>query len=185
MKPLTIGQVVRVFAISELEYTYSEHQPARRVVATHFVEPFLAVITGQVRKLTGQYRPASQPTWAGGDYDPASLAVDKVVTLWEVRAGMLSKARLVRDEDLEPAADEFKLPTTAPRPKRLEWLPMNEAPRTGETILALFEGEEVKVRWAENRSDPALNFYGEGWEDDYNHYAMPDDGFDGWKYLES
>lgn len=181
MKPLTIGDSVLVAAVSELGYYDYAVGPPQRAVGTHRVEPFMAVIVGQARKQIGRYVPATQSSW-DGDYEPPSLKVDKVVTLWEVRTGLRNKPILVRDEDLE-ASDKYSLPMIGPKPRRLAWQPMNEAPRTGETILALFEGEEVQVRWAEYRSDPGLNHYGEGWEDALNHYAVPDEGFEGWREL--
>lgn len=113
MKSLTIGQLVRVSAIADVGY-YSFTDESRRSLMTFSVEPFLALIVGQVVKQTGEY--AGGRRWHGldfEDYEPPHLKVGGTVTLWQVRAGMVNKPVLVRDEDLEPSDEPFKLPRRA------------------------------------------------------------------------
>lgn len=113
MKRLTIGQVVRVTRIAEVGYPSDD----RREVITCPVEPFLALIVGQVVKYTGRYGGGRQLGW--GEYQPGYLVAEKRVTLWEVRTGMVNKRLMVRDEDLEPVDEDFTLPNRAGRVRRI------------------------------------------------------------------
>lgn len=117
MKPLKIGQTVRVSAFATVEYINDRD----RAVTTAPVESFLAVIVGQAVRYTGTYQPASGGSrpWGDEDYEQASLTVSGSVTLWEVRMGMVNKPMLVRDEDLEAVTEEFLLPRQADKPRRL------------------------------------------------------------------
>ena len=117
MKPLTIGQLVRVSAIAGVGYI----DDRKRVLTRLPVEPFLAVVVGKVVKQLGQYSPARGGGFSsfGEDYDPAYLAVEGTVTLWQVRTGMVNKPILTHDDDLELSDDEFRLPNRGSRPKRI------------------------------------------------------------------
>lgn len=55
-----------------------------------------------------------------------------------------------------------------------EWLDMEDAPRDGTPIIGLVHGDEVEVRWANERQcmlagiGGGNGYFGEGWEDTYN-----------------
>jgi hypothetical protein len=207
MKPLTIGQLVRASATAEM--VYDQHR--KRTLEVSPAVPFLAMVVGQVVKQSGTYVPAGTG-FDDGDYESAHLIVDKALTLWQVRTGMLNKPLLVRDEDLEPSIQPFVLPRRAARVKRPTyefdtngvavldtrtmidgefapvWLPMDEAPHDGTVIVGLVNDEAVDMQWAESRhcagagSSGGSGYYGPGWQDTYNRYALFDEPT-GWRPL--
>lgn len=114
MKNLKIGQLVRVTAVAEVGYL-DDH---RRTVNVWPTEPFLALIVGQVVKYTGWYG-GGRRFYDNYNYEPAFLKVDKAVTLWQVRTGMVNKPLMVCDNDLEPAEADFTLPRCAAKVNRV------------------------------------------------------------------
>lgn len=133
MKKLTIGTPVHVTAIVELEYSGSGKR-YNREVAIYPVEPFAAVIVGKAVKYTGTFKPATSQSamnWSY-DYESATLLVDKAHTFWQVKAGMINKPVLVRDEDLEEVAP-FTIPHQGRKPKII-W-PRDECLESVPTLL--------------------------------------------------
>lgn len=117
MKPLTIGTCVRATAIADVGYANYELDDHEKVIQVFPVEPLSAVIVGQQVKYTGTFCPArGRSTYAWEDYEEAHLAVDRAVTFWQVKVGMVNKPILVRDEDLE-VIEAFKLPRQGRKPK--------------------------------------------------------------------
>jgi len=119
MKPLSIGQLVRVRKFAEVGY----YDGLEKKLATFDVEPFLALIVGQTVKRLGTYHSGSRGDGWSGDYEEASLSISGSVTLWLVRAGMVNKPLCIRDEDIEPVpseSSEFKLPWRAAKPRRIK-----------------------------------------------------------------
>lgn len=119
MKPLRIGDHVKVTAIAELQY-----EQYKRAAARIAVDPFFAVVVGKAVKRVGRYSPARGGGYSGEDYDPAYLAIEGSVTLWEVRTGMTNKSILVHDDDLEPTGDKVTIPNRGIKPKRIEQAPV-------------------------------------------------------------
>lgn len=109
MKDLRIGQVVRVSAISRMTRKrigqsrgrFDEKRILRRELCKH---PFLAVVTGQVKKLFGNV------CWEGWQDCPITFTATSGIYLWEVRISLRNKPILVFDDDIEPADETFAPP---------------------------------------------------------------------------
>jgi len=53
-------------------------------------------------------------------------------------------------------------------------------------VWAIIDGNEMKIVWSQNRTDPGAHFghvhsYGAGWADTENNYPVPDDVIEAWR----
>lgn len=102
MQTFKIGDQVKVRATASIRYDARGH----RHVDRDDCRPFVATVTGQVRKMLGEYCSGrAHATWDGPSDDPPSLTVTGSVLLWGVRKKMAGREIWVADEDLE-IADE-------------------------------------------------------------------------------
>lgn len=115
MKALTIGDVVRVSAISEPGYNMDGH---RRIRVTT-CEPFIAAITGQKRVQLGEYKPAKLLFHGLEPDELARLKVTGTKLLWLVRNSLQNHEFMVDDEHLEVIFHDGhdKVPSRAKLPK--------------------------------------------------------------------
>lgn len=102
MKPLNIGDRVRVHATCS--FGYDENEERRLFVDS--VAPFDAIVTGQKRKQLGKYQHGSSGAYTGGGYEPPDpeppyLRVTGTVLVWCVRKTLSGRELLVADGNLE------------------------------------------------------------------------------------
>jgi hypothetical protein len=67
------------------------------------------------------------------------------------------------------------------------WQPMEDAPRDGTPIIGRVDGEPLGIQWTDERRcmmagiAGGYGYFGEGWEDTYNHLVIYDGQVvDGW-----
>lgn len=106
MKKLNIGNMVIVSAIAHCDYDDKDN----RVVYRTMTRPFLACVTGLVRRYTGKYHQGTQGGMWGDDYEPPTLKPTGSVLLWELRIGMTNKPVYAMDDDVQFFRTDETLP---------------------------------------------------------------------------
>lgn len=80
----------------------------------------------------------------------------------------------------DASSRDWAMPGQPPMEACCRYRPMHEAPRDGTEIIGLYDGNEVEIRYAIKRQcmlagvGGGNGYFGEGWEDTYNHLIVSD-----------